>query len=274
MNAIEQKFRRIGARAKVGVLPYLTPWSAGRAPGQVRQQPVVVDISSDADGEFFDIQRRHDVSLEVVHAVPHDRHLLLVVREPGVAAERHERFLCGFDERCWFAAAVPESAGATTVQDAKDALKPAEVWDSMREWGVPMEPRDLRRTNGFLRQGEWFFLPRPWLEVYEPFILHNEPIQRGGGKPHVCQHLYRTDGVPVRVCDAYLNGLTDDEYWALDRAEQLRHSWRDMRRDADVFVNGYVHHPDHETLVLPYWRRVVMNTETKARAMEDLAFLD
>ena len=274
MNSIEQKFQRIGARVKVGVLPYVTAWPAGRGPGQVRQQPVWINIGSDASGEYFDIERRHDCSLEVVDAVPHDRHLLLVVREPGVAADRQERFLCGFDERTWFVAAVPEDSAARTVQDAKDALKPAEVWESMREWNVPMELRDLRRTNGFLRQGEWFFLPRPWLEVYEAYILHDEPIQRGGGKPHVCEWLYRTDGVMVHVCDAYPNGLADDEFYALDHAERLRHDWREMRRDADVFVNGSVKHPDHQTLVLPYWHRVVMNTETKARAMEDLAFLD
>ena len=160
------------------------------------------------------------------------------------------------------------------MQDAKDALKPAEVWESMREWGVPMELRDLRRTNGFLRQGEWFFLPRPWLEVNEASVLHDEPIQRGRGKPHVCEWLYRTDGLVVHVCDAYPNGLTDDEFRALDRLDRQSQQWREIRRGADVFVNGAIRHPDHATLVLPYWHRVVMNTETKARAMEDLAFLD
>jgi hypothetical protein len=180
MDPIEQKFARIGARVNVGVMPRL-------ASGRGENPPVRVDIRRDGDGEFFDVWRRSDVRLDVVDAVAHDRHLLLVVREPGVVVERHERFLCGFDERSWFAAAVPEDSGAVNVQDAKDALKPKDVWDSMREWDVPMELRDLRYTNGFLRQGEWFFLPRPWMEVYESFVLRNEPIQRGGGKPHICQ---------------------------------------------------------------------------------------
>jgi len=267
MDPVKQKFARIGARVNVRVTPRL-------ARGGAANPPVSVDIRRDDDGEFFDVWRRSDVQLDVVDAVANDRHLLLVVREPHVAAERHERFLCGFDERSWFAAAVPEDSGAVNVQDAKDALKPKEVWDSMREWDVPMELRDLRYTNGFLRQGEWFFLPRPWMEVYEAFVLRNEPIQRGGGKPHVCGRLYRTDGIDVRVCDAYPNGLSDDEYWALERDERARHVWRTMQRDADVYVNGYVQHPDHATIVLPYWHRVVMNTETRARSMEDLAFLD
>jgi hypothetical protein len=87
-----------------------------------------------------------------------------------------------------------------------DALKPEEVWESMREWDVPMDQRDLRCTAGFLRQGEWFFLPRPWMEVYEPYILRREPIRRGAGKPHICERLHRKEGVEVYVCDAYPNG--------------------------------------------------------------------
>ena len=272
MSTFEQDFARIGARVEV-VRESRRAWNRGRGP-RVENPPVRVDVRRDDNGEYFYLARRSDVRLVVADAVAHDRHLLLIVQQQGVPAEQHERCLCGFDERSWFAAAVPESSDAQTVQEAKDALKPAEVWDSMREWDVPMELRDLRHTNGFLRQGEWFFLPRPWLEVYEQYILHNEPIQRGGGKPHICQRLYRMEGVAVRVCDAYPNGLTDEEYWALDRDERDRHVWRDMQRDADVYVNGYVQHPDHATIVLPYWHRVVMNTETRARAMEDLAFLD
>lgn len=260
-NAIENKFEKMGARVRVTI---------------DRLTPTRIDIRRDRDGEYFDVRHNREVDVQVVDVRPAERHLLLMMRRlrPRRDEPANSKFLCGHDERAWFVAAVPEDSGATSVQDAKDALKPKEVWESMREWAVPMELRNLRRTNGFLRQGEWFFLPRPWLEVYEQFILHNEPIQRGGGRPHVCQHLYRTDGVAVRVCDAYPNGLTEDEFCQLGRDERLRHAWRDMRRGADVFVNGYVQHPDHETLVLPYWHRVVMNTETKARAMEDLAFLD
>ena len=76
------------------------------------------------------------------------------------------------------------------------------------------------------------------------------------------------------VCDAYPNGLTDEQYFALDKFERDLHEWRRMQRDADVFVHGYVQHPDHETIVLPYWHKVAMNTETRAKAMENVAFLD
>ena len=171
-------------------------------------------------------------------------------------------------------AAVPESAGATNVQHAKDALKPREVWASMLRHGVPDKRRDRRRTDAFLRQGEWFFLPRPWLTVEDWLVLKDEPIRRGGGKPHRCEFLYRLGGRHVYVHDRYPNGLTETEYMRLPREERSAGGWRTMARDARVFVKGAVRHPDHATIRLPYWHQIVMNTETKSRAMRNVSFLD
>lgn len=47
-----------------------------------------------------------------------------------------------------------------------------------------------------------------------------------------------------------------------------------MVRGADVFAMGRVSHPDHATVVLRGWHRVLMNTERDARAMRHVAFLD
>jgi hypothetical protein len=33
-------------------------------------------------------------------------------------------------------------------------------------------------------------------------------------------------------------------------------------------------HSDHETITLPFWHRVIMNTETRSRTMAKVAFLD
>ena len=41
------------------------------------------------------------------------------------------------------------------------------------------------------KQGEWFFIPALDVQVDEKLILSNEPIRRGGGKPHVCEQLCR-----------------------------------------------------------------------------------
>ena len=47
-----------------------------------------------------------------------------------------------------------------------------------------------------------------------------------------------------------------------------------MVRDPELYAKGSVRHPDHNTIVLPYWHRVLMNTEQRARAMRHVAFLD
>ena len=33
-------------------------------------------------------------------------------------------------------------------------------------------------------------------------------------------------------------------------------------------------HADHATITLPFWNRVMMNTETQSRMMANVAFLD
>ena len=47
-----------------------------------------------------------------------------------------------------------------------------------------------------------------------------------------------------------------------------------MTRDPELYARGAVRHPDHATIVLRGWHRVVMNTEQSARAMQHVAFLD
>jgi hypothetical protein len=47
-----------------------------------------------------------------------------------------------------------------------------------------------------------------------------------------------------------------------------------MVRDAHVFVRGTVRHSDHKTIFLDGWHEVFMNTETRAAAMRNVAFLD
>jgi hypothetical protein len=260
-NAIENKFEKMGARVKVKCDPLA---------------PLSIDIRRDRLGEYFEVRHTRDIDVQVVDVKPADRHLLLMTRrlrpQPGEAP--NSKFLCGHDERAWFVAAVPESAHAKNVQDAKDALKPAEVWASIRAHGVPPRDRNKRRTAGFLRQGEWFFLPRPWLRVDEKLVLKQEAIRRGAGKPHVCQFLYRQGGELVYVNGAHPNGLTEAEFRQLSKDERQSAGWQTMARDARAYVNGSVRHPDHQTIWLPYWHQIVMNTETRAAAMRNVAFLD
>lgn len=277
---ISDKFLKMGARARITLLPkfdMIRRWSGNRQGMRDRRQPITVDIRNDRNGEYFDIRHRSDVEVQIVDIRPADRHLLLMTREPSDERRGEvikSKFLCGHDERSWFVAAVPEDAIARNVQDAMDALKPTAVWDAIQQHGVAGKDRNRRRTAAFVRQGEWFFIPRPKLQVNETLILLNEPIRRGGGKPHRCEMLYRIGGTMVHVHSRYPNGLTTEKFYALDPRESSLPGWRMMARDPRAFVKGTVRHPDHATIRLDFWHEVVMNTETRARAMRHVAFLD
>lgn len=274
MNAdlLKVKFDRIGARAKV------RPLVSNRR--QTVAGPVVIDIGHDRRGEFFDIQAGVDAHVEVLDVQPKDRHLLLMVRQPAGRAglpDTKDKFLCGHDERHWFVAGIPEAAPVSSVITAKEALKPELVRNLERGRKGKRAKRNRRKTDVFVRQGEWFFVAVPDVEFDEKLVLRNEPITRGrGGKPHICQFLHREGGTTVHVCHQHPGGLTAVQYQNLLKRtpEIARWNWRVMQRDPTVFVRGNVSHPDHATLHLGCWHRVAMNTENQSRAMAAVAFLD
>jgi len=72
------------------------------------------------------------------------------------------------------------------------------------------------------------------------------------------------------------NGVTEAEYRGLLlRTKQAASwGWRVMRRNPGVYVTGRVRHPDHRTITLRGWHRVLMNTEGQSKAMRNVAFLD
>jgi hypothetical protein len=90
------------------------------------------------------------------------------------------------------------------------------------------------------------------------------------------EHLYRTGGETVHVCAKHPNGISEKEYRELLRVnpKAVRWGWRVMSRNPGVYARGTVRHSDHATITLPFWHRVVMNTETQSRTMANVAFLD
>lgn len=277
MTQLIEQFEKMGARAKVigpEDLPRRRRQSATPSRGEANQ-PIRVNILRDGKGEYFEIVQGQETDVRVVDVRKGDRHLLLQARRADRPKdEPPSKFLCGHDERAWFVAAIPEAATVRNVQDAKDALKPQAVWEAIRAHGVSQRHRDRRRTAAFVRQGEWFFIPRPGLQIEESKALRNEPIRRGSGKPHLCQFMHRAGGEQVYVSRLYPNGLSPDEYRKLDPAVIKAHRWNLMVRNARVLVKGSVRHSDHKTVWLPDWHEVVMNTETQASAMRHVAFLD
>lgn len=254
---LERRFAAIGARVKVAEGPWL---------GVPR-----IDVLADGRGEYFDLSFRggRAVAIEVVDARPEDRHLLLLVRN-GV---EKSKFLCGHDERHWFVAAVPESVrGVTGVREAKAALQPEVVREAARR--VRPKDRLRRRNDAFVRQGEWFFLPVPELRVDERLVLRNERLGRPGGTPHVLEQAFRRGGRTVYL--NWQNGrqLTESQFRRLSERQRRGGNWSRQVVDPELYARGAVRHPDHATIELRGWHRVLMNTEQGARAMRYMAFID
>lgn len=270
-HLLTAKFEKLGARAKYRPL----------VPNRHRtvHGPLVIDIGRDRHGEFFDLQATEGADIEVLDVQPRDRHLLLMVRRPAESPNQPDikaKFLCGHDERHWFVAGVPERSAASTVVTAKEALKPDAV--RIREQGKKGKrtKRLRRKTDVFIRQGEWFFIPAPEIQVDKKLIHRNEPISRGHGNPHMCEQLYREGGTTVYVCHYKPAGLTIDQYRALLKSNPnaANWNWRTMTRNPIVYVRGKVWHSNHATIRLDDWHRVEMNTENRSSAMASVAFLD
>jgi len=266
-DLLEARFARMGARLKV-------------EEGEARSRNVLggsfsIDVRRDERGEFFEICARPDRELEfeVVDLQPAERHLLLLVRE----GERKEKLLCGHDERQWFVAGVPGERGVASVQAAMEALKPAEVRQAQERRKLKPAERRRRKTTAYVRQGEWFFIPVPNLSVPERLILQNEPLSRGAGsKPHTMEECYRSGGEAVYVCERYPTGLGEVQYRRVlqKRPEAKGWNWQVMRRNPRVYVKGRISHPDHKTVELREWHRVLMNTEGESAVARNVAFLD
>jgi hypothetical protein len=263
---IAKQFAHMGARFRVVRPDDVSLWR--------RRADYALDIGTDKQGQIYELQlsaeREAELEINVLQCERSDRHLLLLVK----AAQTKDRFLCGHDEREWFVAAVP--GPATNVAQAKLALQPGDVRLAADRAGLNLRQRMRRHNRAFIRQGEWFFVPVQNVRADEKFILRNEPISRGGGKPHWVAELYRTGGEVVVVCWKFPNGITESEYRCLiaENREAKRWSWQKRVRNAGVFARGTVRHPDHATITLRDWHRVLMNTENTTRQMANIAFLD
>jgi hypothetical protein len=243
---LAQSFEKMGARVKVED-PLRSPFLRRIPKGSA----LSLNVRRDKKGEYFLLSKADETELVVLDVQPADRHLLLLTRE----GKKKARFLAGHDERHWFVAAIPEKTPVSTVRAAKAALQPAPA----------------KEASGVVRQGEWFFIPRPKEKIDEKLVLHDEPLTRGrGSKPHRCQDLVRTGGETVYVKGAQI--LPEAAYAKLEA--KAKHGWQVMRRNPKVFVRGRIRHSDHKTVTLKGWNEVVMNTENQSVAMQHVAFLD
>jgi hypothetical protein len=262
--ALEKQFARIGATVVVRPMPRARSW---------RPNPRLYDvnvITSQREGEHFVISAAPEApAIRVLNADPDGRHLLLHV----AGDEGGERFLCGHDERHWFAAAVADRV--STVRDAKRSLLPKELRDA----GLSDRTISTRHNDTFKRQGEWFFVPihEGLLRARGQFgtVLKDEPLLRNrNAKPHLCSEVVRFGGTPVVLYRGteYTLKAWDDFLAALRASgERLIGRVLNVVKDPEVYVRGQVRHPDHATLVLRGWHRVHANAEMRS---ENLSFYD
>jgi len=245
-DVIRRHFESIGARVRFRYLkPEVLWW------GRRDYHGLSIDIVRDGRGSCFEIALADDApDLEVLQSRPRERHLLLFARDGN-------RFLCGHDERDWFVAAVPERV--STVRQARQALIPSSLREAAN--ALPPSVTARRRNRLFRRQGEWFFVPVD--RQFPASLIHrNEPIQRTPqSKPHVCEELYREGGETVYVFGTTV--LTQQEY--RDRIDAdpkfAKRSHRTRIRNPRIFARGAVRHPDHSTLHLATWHRVLLSGE-------------
>ena len=262
---LSKKFEQMGARVRV------SHFKVGHFGSREQNQ---INIKSDSKGEYFDIRIAEvdQVDYEVLDVRADMRHLLLMARREFGKF----KFLCGHDERHWFVCAVPGDSVSNLVS-AMEALQPREVKNVVNRRVKRVKDRLRRRNKAFVRQGEWFFLREESVPVDPRLVLRDEPLSRGfGSKSHMCQYLFRIGGQQVWVSDRYPQGLAEDAYRSLLRSftQSRKWRWRQMTREPRVYVRGRVWHPDHKTIVLDNWHRVLINTEREAPGARNVVFLD
>ncbi|MBC7772545.1 MAG: hypothetical protein H7210_08640 [Pyrinomonadaceae bacterium] len=264
IDSIERRFTEMGAEVRFRPL--------GRSS---RRSPLAVDVVHQDRREIFDVAVHSEAEFRVVDLRRDERHLLIHATRPD--EKRPFKFLCGHDERHWFVAGIPNDPGVSNVRTAMEALKPKDVLEIQSRVGLGWKDGLRRRNRVFLRQGEWFFIPDPNLVVDRRRVLRNEPMRRSfASKPHIAECAYRTGGETVMVSHRAPQGLTMSDHASLvARDEQARKlPWVTMRRNPLLYVHGRIRHPDHATIVLDQWHRVLMNEEARAPSSTGVVFLD
>ncbi|MCK5016465.1 MAG: hypothetical protein KAS32_05260 [Candidatus Peribacteraceae bacterium] len=277
---IERKFAEMGARVEINKIVNPRQDSDG----------ISINIRTDEYGEKFTIglDEGFDPEAVIMDVDKKEKHLLMMVRIPEEPHNRNNgkgyrnaKYLCGHDERHWFVCGVPEAAGASSVRDAREALKPAGVIEAEKRAGLKTKDKNKRHNSADKRQGEWFFVP---VNIEEPpedyMLLKNEPIQRTGSSPHIVQEVYRRGGQVVFTHRSHPDGVSkakmDEivEYAVKKHQIGMTSGWVERRVNAQVFARGTVKHGDHATINLDGWHEVFMNTESQSWAGRNVQFID
>lgn len=250
LEGITKALLKIGARLKV-----TQSKSVRWGPSTIR-----FNVGTDKQGEHFTLmvgEEVKDVDVRILDVDPERAQLLLlVVTNPLDGQPVKEKLLLGHDERHWFVAGVPEKS--RNIADAFQQLKPEAAKLSQQRAGVGGKSLDRRKNKGFVRQGEWFFVPVQFEPDKGTYIHKKEPIQRQGGTPHFVEKCVRFGGKSVFL-------LGDKVYTPAQKEDYERKNgpapFQSRQMGARVFVTGKVTHKDHATIELQGWHEVHMSRE-------------
>lgn len=272
VDSLVRHFSRIGATLEVQESPTVR----GRNGGSLFS----LDIQETRRREFYLLELAkpaiQTIDFQVLNTRQDLRHLVLMARnEAGVFANGNdtEKYLCGHDEKHWFVATV--AAEVRDVRSAMDSLKPRQALQAQHRAGVKAKDIHKRHNAGFVRQGEWFFIPEPrYNPSFTSDIKRNQRLSRGAGsKPHIVEEMVEGRGELV-----YVNWRTGQQMNEFRYKKALASGklgdpkqWNAQRLTTSVMVRGTVKHPDHRTITLHGWHRVAMNTEANSN---NVRFLD
>jgi hypothetical protein len=185
---LRKSFEKIGARVTIR-----------KGSSLARDGVIRMNVTNDKQGEHFTMTIHPDINeseitLQVLDFDPKLRQMLIFIRAPRIDSSWvggrqifkrgkpnetfDERLLLGRDEMHWFVAGVTM---AKNIREAFALLRPKAVNISMIRQGVKTKEWKKRKTKGFIRQGEWFFVPVNFQEDKSTILNKNEPISRRGG---------------------------------------------------------------------------------------------
>jgi len=266
ISTLERHFVKIGKGLKIEVLPERN-W-------RMRSTDFTLDVAGSGKNEVFHLSLNEGAKdlpeIQILDVRPDEKALLLMVRD-----EHKSKFLCGMDEfNKGYVAAIPLNRGATNVKTAKEALKPEAVIESQSKAGVKEKHKNKRKTKGWIRQGEWFFVPAPDFEVRSnDIICNNEPFNRTGSRNHTAQQMVRRGGELVYQFGIQVISATEYNRRIKDPKFHPQ-MWRQSTENATFYVKGRITAPDHSTLVLNDWHTVHSNQEHLAPTRNHVRFLD
>ena len=216
----------------------------------------------------FRLAMREGTRLYVPDVNVKEHALLLKVRwKDAKGRVNFEDFLCGRDDHGWFVSTL-NGHSFHNVRGAVESLRPEEITRELAKKKVSRSRRNRHHNEVFIRQGEWFFVPMP--PDFEPEGIVRKKERLGTkGKPHIADFVC-SGGESRYIHPNYRGTLTWERV-----SELMKYGVTGFRQVFIVqaaFAKGRVVHPDHKTVFLDGWHRVIPNTEN--RLANSNAFID